>query len=76
MNQEVSTYQFGVQSPDILDRFRILLRILNENVDDHVILAIFRSQVSSLFVVPALPTHCDGGFQIELELPRSLNERI
>lgn len=72
----LGTYHLRLQTPDILHGFRVVLGIFNQNIHNHIVLAMFCGEISGLLIITALAAHSDGRLEIKLELPRGLDERV
>ena len=67
-------YSFRIKPPNEVQRFIVVLRVFDQDVDYKVILAVFRCQISSLLVVSTLTAHRNRGVKVELQIPGRLDE--
>lgn len=72
----VSTNQFRVKPPDVFHSLCVLLRVLNQYVNNHVVFAVLCSQICGLLIVAALTAHGNSCFQVELQFTGSFDELI
>ena len=63
---EIGICHIWFQPPNIIQSFIIALRILNQNVDHQLMLAVFLGQENGLIVITSLPTHIDCRIEVEI----------
>lgn len=69
-----ATYDIRILTPNIVERFDIVLGVLYQDIHHKIGLAVLLGKVSSLFVVPALSTHCNCCIKVKFEVARRLDE--
>lgn len=62
--------------PDEIQSIMVLLRVLDQNIDDEVVLAMLLREIRCLVVIATLPAHGDRRVQVKLQVSGRLDKLL